>query len=45
MALAAKSLAKIGDYNQIDSASEEKARGITINTARVVTFFRFFLTL
>ena len=35
MALAAKGLAKIRDYAQIDSAPEEKARGITINTAHV----------
>ena len=27
--------AKFEDYNQIDSAPEEKARGITINTAHV----------
>nr|UIB38872.1 translational elongation factor Tu [Trentepohlia sp. YN1317] len=33
MALSAKGLARIRDYNQIDSAPEEKARGITINTA------------
>lgn len=35
MALSAKGLARIRDYNQIDSAPEEKARGITINTAHV----------
>ena len=35
MALAAKGLAKIRDYAQIDSAPEEKARGITINTAHI----------
>ena len=35
MALSAKGLAKIRDYNQIDSAPEEKARGITINTAHI----------
>ena len=35
MALSAKGLAKIRNYSQIDSAPEEKARGITINTAHV----------
>lgn len=35
MALSAKGLARIRDYNQIDSAPEEKARGITINTAHI----------
>ncbi len=33
--LAEKGLADFRDYNQIDSAPEEKARGITINTAHV----------
>jgi elongation factor Tu len=33
--LAAKGGAKFRDYNQIDSAPEEKARGITISTAHV----------
>jgi len=33
--LAKKGLAKAEDYNQIDSAPEEKARGITINTSHV----------
>ena len=35
MALAARGNAKPKDYNEIDSAPEEKARGITINTAHV----------
>nr|ACZ52949.1 elongation factor Tu [Bryopsis hypnoides] len=35
MALAAIGQAKPKDYNDIDSAPEEKARGITINTAHV----------
>nr|YP_009130502.1 elongation factor Tu [Bryopsis plumosa]CEO91032.1 elongation factor Tu [Bryopsis plumosa] len=35
MALAAVGQAKPKDYNDIDSAPEEKARGITINTAHV----------
>ena len=35
MALAAKGNAKAKNYNDIDSAPEEKARGITINTAHV----------
>nr|YP_009472490.1 translation elongation factor Tu [Bryopsis sp. HV04063]ARO74083.1 translation elongation factor Tu [Bryopsis sp. HV04063] len=35
MALAAVGQAKAKDYNDIDSAPEEKARGITINTAHV----------
>ena len=33
--LAAKGQAKVMDYDQIDGAPEEKARGITINTAHV----------
>ncbi|MDE6398860.1 MAG: elongation factor Tu, partial [Clostridiales bacterium] len=35
MALAAKGLAEKKKYDEIDSAPEEKARGITINTAHV----------
>jgi len=35
MALAAKGSAKAKSYTEIDSAPEEKARGITINTAHV----------
>ncbi len=35
MALAAMGQAKAKNYNDIDSAPEEKARGITINTAHV----------
>ena len=35
MALAAQGNAKAKNYNDIDSAPEEKARGITINTAHV----------
>jgi len=35
MALAAKGLAEIKDYASIDAAPEERARGITINTAHV----------
>jgi len=35
MALAAKGGAKVVAYDQIDKAPEEKARGITINTAHV----------
>ena len=35
MALAAKGSAKAKSYKEIDSAPEEKARGITINTAHV----------
>jgi len=33
--LSKKGLAQFKDYNQIDAAPEEKARGITINTAHV----------
>jgi elongation factor Tu len=33
--LAKEGLAKAEDYNQIDSAPEEKARGITINSAHI----------
>ena len=33
--LALKGLAEVKDYDQIDNAPEEKARGITINTAHV----------
>ncbi|MCB9499908.1 MAG: elongation factor Tu [Erysipelotrichaceae bacterium] len=33
--LAKEGLAQAEDYNQIDSAPEEKARGITINTAHI----------
>ena len=33
MALAAEGLAKPKKYDEIDSAPEEKARGITINTS------------
>jgi elongation factor Tu len=33
--LALKGLAEVRDYDQIDNAPEEKARGITINTAHV----------
>ena len=33
--LAAKGQAKVMEYDQIDGAPEEKARGITINTAHV----------
>ena len=33
--LAKKGQAKVMDYDQIDGAPEEKARGITINTAHV----------
>lgn len=35
MALATEGLAQIKKYDEIDSAPEEKARGITINTAHV----------
>ena len=35
MALAARGKAKARKYDDIDSAPEEKARGITINTAHV----------
>lgn len=35
MTLAAKGLSEKKDYSEIDSAPEEKARGITINTAHV----------
>ncbi|HMS16871.1 MAG TPA: elongation factor Tu [Planctomycetota bacterium] len=34
-ALALKGLCEVRDYDQIDNAPEEKARGITINTAHV----------
>lgn len=33
--LAKKGLSEVRDYNQIDSAPEEKARGITINTSHI----------
>ena len=33
--LSKQGLAKAEDYDQIDSAPEEKARGITINTAHI----------
>jgi elongation factor Tu len=35
MTLAAKGLAEVRDYDQIDNAPEERERGITINTAHV----------
>ncbi|MCR5564285.1 MAG: 50S ribosome-binding GTPase, partial [Gammaproteobacteria bacterium] len=35
MYLASKGLAKVARYDEIDKAPEEKARGITINTAHI----------
>lgn len=37
--LAKRGFAQARAYDQIDAAPEEKARGITINTAPVIMFF------